>query len=144
LFLSAFIGAYRARTRGREFRERKRKPRRAAWIRPRLLFRMPRGTHSLIPSFVPERGTHSPVPGVHSCTSVFQYKQLASEFSPSPRASDFWSTWRRCFCLWSRPRGLSTAKILFFSSPLPFSPLLCLPCRNSSLVSSFFPLEFYV
>lgn len=113
---------------------------------PRLLFRIPRSMCipcrvpllplAPPPSFLKRRSVRAPrtgaltVPEVHSCTNVFQYKQLANEFSLGPRASDFWPTWRRCFCLRSRPRGLSAAKAL-----RRWSVSLSLSCSSSSSLS---------
>lgn len=77
---------------------------------------------------------------------------------PRARASDFWPTWRRCFCLRSRPRrpfGRGTSRSVSPSPPPPlrlphrafFFPtflfLSSLPCRKVPL-DLFFPLPLFL
>lgn len=104
------------------------------------------------------RGTHARALTVliHSCTSVFQYKQLASEFSPGPRE---WFLADVTAMLLSaiatppafRPRHFairfsfssssspSSSSYLFF----PDAPLPLLPSVSQSSARSFLPSSFF-
>lgn len=93
---------------------------------------------------------HLSCPEVHSCTSVFQYKQLASEFSPGPRASDFWPTWDGDASVCDRDPAASrrrrhSALIRFSFFPLPPVAFLFaapLPSASRELPLVFFLLLF--
>lgn len=142
----------------REFRERKGS--RALGV---LLFRILLASRRVSPPFsprllvlVPERSVHAPrtgaltMPGVHSCTNVFQYKQLANEFSRararviSGRRDGDASVCDRDPAAHLGGEGTPVNRFsLFFLFPVPFL-LFCIAVFLSSL-SPFFPflLKFF-
>lgn len=112
-------------------------------------------TYPLIPSprsFLKEERARaatarSPMPGVHSCTSVFQYKQLARANFPRARARVISGRRDGDASVCDRDPAASR-RLRHFVSLSSFFPLLLSPpllcCRDLLVSSPFFPSEFYV